>query len=244
MAYDTASDIIAVACAELGLQSVVDPYASLAAEQIQLRNLLNQCGRELVGAHQWQQLVKTHSFSTTASPPSDGKYALPSDFLYLINQTGWNSTNALPLGGPLTRQQYAYLVGSGLDAMTIYVAFNINQGEIELLPAPAPASQTITFHYMSNSWVDVLGAGTSFATKATDADDEIMFEPILISKMLVTRYKTSKGLPAQASMQEFQNMYALYTGLNQPAPILSLSVSYDYPYLNPWSNLPPTNFGS
>lgn len=246
MAYDTATDIIAVACAELGLQSVADPYSSQVAEQIQLRNLLNQCGRELYASYQWQQFVKTFTIDTTSSPPSDGKFALPSDYGYFVNQTGWTPTNVglgLPLGGPLTRQQYAYLVGTNLESSTIYVSFDINQGEIEVLPAPPPADIDITFHYMSNSWVNVHGTSVTFATKATAADDVIMFEPILISKMLIARYKTSKGLPAQASMQEFQNMYALFTGLNQPAPVLNLAVTYDFPYINPWTNVPQSGFG-
>jgi hypothetical protein len=247
MAYETATEIIASACVEIGLQSVADPYASLAAEQIQLRGLLNQCGRELYAAHQWQQFVKTDTIDTGVSPPADGKYALASDFGYFINQTGWSPSSSgigLPLGGPLTRQQYAYLVGTGLESSTIYISFNVNQGEMEVLPAPAPASVDITYHYMSNAWVDVLGAGTTFATKAVNASDIIQFEPILISKMLVARYKTAKGLPAQASTQEFQAMFAQFTGVNQPAPVLNMAVGYDFPYINPWTNVPQSGFGS
>lgn len=251
MAYDTAADIIAIACAELGLQSVADPYQSSVAEQIQLRNLLNQCGRELYASYQWQQFVKTDSIDTGATPDvdaPDGKYDLADDFGYFINSTGWTPTSSglgLPLNGPLTRQQYAYLVATDLESSTIYLSFNLNEGQLEVLPAPAPADTEITYNYMSNAWVNVEGLSATYATKTENATDVVMYEPIMISKMLVARYKTAKGLPAQASMQEFQQMYSLFTGLNQPAPILNVAGgSAGFPYLNPWNNVPQSGFGS
>lgn len=244
MTYETAEQIIESATVELGLQSVSDPYASLVTEQIQLRGLLNQCGRELAKMYQWQQLVEVATISTGASPVATGRYSLPSDFARMINQTGWNPTNNVPLGGPLTRQQYAYLIGTELNQTTIYITFNFAEGFFEVLPAPAPANTTITYHYLKNTWVNVLGGGTSFATKATNKIDVIQFDPILISKMLVARYKTTKGLPAQASMQEFQNMFDVLTGQDKPAPVLNMSGTADFPYINPWTNLPHTGYGS
>jgi hypothetical protein len=247
MAYDTTADIIAAACAELGLSSVSDPYSSLSDDQIQLRNLLNQCGRELYAMNEWQQFISSHTIDTGVSPPADGLFDLPDDFGYFINQTGWTPTNVgmgLPLGGPLTQQQYTYLVATNLAASTIYVSFLFTDGQLRVLPAPPPASIDITFQYISNGWVQVHGVAATRATKAENADDVVMFEPILMSKMLAMRYKQAKGLDAAGLEAQFQNLYSLFTGVNAPAPTLSLVAWTGFPYLNPWTNVPQTGFGS
>jgi hypothetical protein len=250
MAYDTAGDVIETALAMCGLSSVADPYASQDDVQVQIRALLNQCGRELYAAHQWQQFVRTETISTGADPGTthpDGNYDLPSDFGYFINQTGWTPTNigmGLPLAGPLTEQQYSYLVATNLASSTIYVSFRMADGYLSVLPAPAPANIDITFHYVSNGWVDVNGAGTSFASKAENSDDIIMFEPVLISTMLALRYKQAKNLNSKDTLEQFQSLFSLFTGVNASAPTLNMTGWIGFPYLNPWTNIPQTGFGS
>jgi hypothetical protein len=244
MAYDTTADIIATAAVMCGLSSVANPYSSSDDAQIQLRTLLNQCGRELYALHQWQQFVKTHSFDTGASPVSTGLYDLPSDFGYFINQTGWDTTNQVPLGGPVTEQQYALLVSTDLATTTVYVSFSLANMKIRVLPAPAPANTTITFQYMSNGWVYEAGDTTTRTTKADEADDVVMFEPVLITTMLALRYKQAKGLPAKDLLEQFQAQLSLFTGVNAPAPVLNMAGCGGFPYINPWSNLPNTGYGS
>jgi hypothetical protein len=250
MAYDTATDVIATALAMCGLTSVADPYASSDDVQVQIRALLNQCGRELYAAHQWQQFVRMETVSTGATPEidaPDGNYNLPSDFGYFINQTGWTPTNAgigLPLGGPLTEQQYTYLVATNLAASTIYVSFRIADGFLSVLPAPAPANIDITYHYVSNGWVQVHGVSANRASKAVNADDVIMFEPVLISTMLALRYKQAKNLNAKDTLEQFQTLFSLFTGVNTAAPVLNMTGWIGFPYLNPWTNIPQTGFGS
>lgn len=247
MAYDTALEIIQTAAVMCGLPAPEFPYSSDEEISVQMRTLLNQCGRELYSMHQWQQFLKTETISTGAVPVADGLYDLPSDFGYFINQTGWTPTNVgmgLPLGGPLTEQQWTYLVATNLASSTIYVSFKIADGKMAVLPAPAPADIDITFSYVSNGWVDVLGAGTTFASKATAPSDVIMFEPVLISTMLALRYKQAKGLDSAATLQQFQNLYAQFTGVNAAAPTLNLVDWVGFPYINPWTNIPQTGFGS
>lgn len=247
MAYETAGDIINTACAMIGLPVVADPYGSQDDIQVQMRTLLNQCGRELYASTQWQQFLRFYSFSTGSVPDPDGEYALPSDFGYFINQTGWTPTNVgmgLPLGGPLTEQQWAYLVATNLASSTIYISFRIADGKMAVLPAPAPADTTISFHYVSNAWVQVNGDPDTRATKTENTDDVVMFEPILITTMLALRYKQAKGLDSTALLDQFQSLYAQFTGVNAAAPTLNIVDWVGFPYLNPWTNIPQTGFGS
>ncbi len=247
MAYDTAEDIISTAAVMCGLSPPANPFSSNDDLAVQMRVLLNQCGRELYASFQWNQFVRSHTIDTGASPVADGRYDLPSDFGYFLNSTGWTPTNVglgLPLGGPLTEQQYTYLVATNLASSTIYVSFLFQEGQIQVLPAPAPADIDITFQYMSNAWVDVNGAGTSYASKAENDDDVIQFEPVLITTMLALRYKQAKGLKSSDTLEQFQALYSQFTGVNKPAPILNLADWTGFPYINPWTNIPQSGFGS
>jgi hypothetical protein len=218
---------------------------------IQLRTILNMCGRELWNKHQWQQFVRSFSLNTTSSPitPGGNAYAFPTDFGYWINQTGWTPNNlglGLPLGGPLSEAQWTTIVAQNLAASTIYISFRIVNNTIEVLPNPPPASTSITFEYMSRNWVQPAGT-TTLATrsdKCTSSTDTVLFESILMVKMLAARYKEAKGLDANSSLAQFAAAFQSATGMNKPAPVLYTAGGSYFPLLNVWTNTPPTGFGS
>ena len=244
--YDTSLDIINAAAVECGLGTFSSAFSSTDDAAIQLRTLLTQCGRELQGAYQWQQLLSSATISTGASPVSNGQYDLPSDFGYMINQTGWSPNSSgvgLPLGGPLTEQVWSALVGTNLASSTIYVSFKIASGVIQVLPAPAPANITLTYKYMSQNWVRVHGSTSSLATKVQYDDDVILFESILITKMLAARYKQAKGLDASAQLEQFESRFASAISLNAPSATLKLATVSGFPYLSV-QNIPQSGFGS
>lgn len=244
MAYDTATNVIAAACAECGITAVADPFSSTDDTQIQMRLLLNQCGRELYAMHQWQQFISQASIATTASPVATGLYDLPADFGYMINQTGWSPASGgtgFPMGGPLTRQQATYLVAVGATS-TVTLFFDLHTNKIAFIPPPAPASITITYDYMSNSWA--LSAASVLLTACTASDDVVKYEPILIATMLAMRFRQAKGVDAAKLEQRFQLLFAQFTGVNAPAPILRLARTMEYPYLNAWDNVRNTGYGA
>lgn len=249
-AFDTAGTIVSFAAVECGLTPVADPFASSAAEQVQLCTLLNMCGRELWAKNQWQQFVRSFSIDTTTDPitPGGNEYAFPSDYGYWINQTGWTPNNlglGLPLGGPLSEQQWTTVVAQNLAADTIYISFKIAGNVIQILPNPPPANTSITFEYMSRAWVQPTGT--------TDPDDRrdliaasadtVLFESILMVKMLAARYKEAKGLDATSSLAQFASAYQTATSINKPAPILNTAVQQWFPLINVWTNTPPTGYG-
>src|SRR5262245_12908250 len=126
MQYETSASIVNAVAAEVAsIQASVDVFTSVDATFFQLRTLLNSCGQELVSYYDWQKLIKLHSF-TTVVPPDTGDYSLPSDFERMINQTGWTPTNVglgLPLGGPLSPQDWQYIVNTGAGGSLVYVSF-------------------------------------------------------------------------------------------------------------------------
>lgn len=245
--YDTAADIINYALIECGLGSISDPFASSEETAIQMRTLLTQCGRELASnKYQWQQLVKSYSFNTGATPPEDGVYDLPADFGYLINQTGWTPNNlglGLPLTGPYTEQQWTAIIAQNLAASTVYIGFKVAAGTFQVLPQPAPVDTDITYEYMSSHWVRVHGADDVTASVVANADDVVIFESILITKMLAARYKQAKGLDAAASLDQFTAAFQSCTGMNSPAPVLNMATNRIFPLINIYTNTPPTGYG-
>jgi hypothetical protein len=242
--YDTAADIINGAAGECGLTAVPDPYASSDPAFIQLCGILKTSGLEMLSLYQWQKMVKEHSI-TTVVPPDDGNYDLPEDFGYMIDQTGWSPMSAgtgLPLGGPLSEQDWAYLVNTNLASSTIYVSFKISEGQFQVLPQPPPDGIEINFRYISRYWVAVAGSTTGTKFAPTQTDDIILFEPILMIKFLKLRYLEAKGFDTTAAVGQFLTMFQAWTGKDVSAPVLNMARSRYFPYLG-YRNIPETNYG-
>lgn len=242
--YDTAGDIINDAATEVGLTAVSDPYISTDPAFIQLCRLMTTAGQEMLSLHQWQKFVKAHSI-TAIVPPDTGNYDLPDDFAYLIDQTGWTPTNGgngLPLGGPLSEQDWTYLVNTNLAASQIYVSFKIAEGQIQLLPQPPANGTIINFEYISRWWVADPGTTTPAKDRCVASDDVVLFEPILIKKFLKLRFLEAKGFDTTAAAGQFLTMFQAWTGKDVSAPVLNMARSRFFPYLG-YRNIPETNFG-
>lgn len=247
--YDTAGDIVNSAAVECGLDTTGDPFSSPAPHMVQMCSLLTNCGRELYNKYQWQQFIENASYDTDTDiiVGTTNEFALPDDFAFLINQTGWTPNNlglGLPLGGPYTEQQWDAIVAQQLAASTIYIGFKIADGTFQVLPDPPPANTTITFGYMSRNWVQVEGVAANGATKVENSSDIVMFEPVMVVKMLAARYKQAKGLDATDSLDQFNAAFNSATSLNSPAPVLDMGRSMLFPLLNIFTNTPPTGYGS
>lgn len=150
MSFTTAGDIINEAAVEVGLSAVSDPYSSTDPNIVQMRQLLKSLGREIVHTRKWTILRRERSFTTVAG---QGSYPLPADFHEMLNQTWWNRTNRLPVGGPLSPQEWQYLKAR-LVGVVFNVLFRPMQNVIELYPdTNTPGGYEIAFEYQSEWWV-------------------------------------------------------------------------------------------
>lgn len=237
--WDDAGTIINDAAVEVGLTAVTDPFASNDPAFVQLCRLLTSAGRELLGLHQWQKFVATHQITTTAL--DTGEYPLPDDFLYIIDQTGWTPTNRLPLGGPLSAQDWSFIVGSDWNQYTIYVSFREFDGSFWIQPNnPVPEGIEITFEYITNTWAE--DSSSVRLNRVTASDDIVFFPPVLIMKMLKLRFLEAKGFDTTAALGQFNTALATWLPKDKSAPVLSMSNRRLFPYLD-WRNIPETNFG-
>lgn len=148
-AFDTAQNLINDAAVELGLAASSDVWASQDPNFIQLRGLLKSLGRWLWRKRRWSWLQQVYTFTTVQG---QGRYDLPADFGSMIEQTGWNRTNRVPLAGPLSPQQWEFLAGwsQGVVYTVLFRPFN---RQLWLYPpVSTPGSYAIAFEYASRYW--------------------------------------------------------------------------------------------
>ena len=171
----TAIEILNRVAAEVGLEPVADPFTSNEQHFRQMRYLLQTCGEELALAYPWEFLNETHQITTVAATDT-GDYDLPSDFHYMIPQTGWERANNVPLGGPLNAQDWTYLLGRDLVSSTIYASFRLKAGQFSIFPQPPPDGLDINFEYQRRTWVQDAAAPTVYTADVSVGSDTPLFE--------------------------------------------------------------------
>jgi len=240
--YATALDVINRAALEVGLIPSPDPVGSGDESFIQLAGLLGSAGQELVELHPWQILVKP--FEVITQIGDTGVYDLPDDFAYMIDQTGWDRTNRVAIGGPLSAQDWSYLKGRDLVSQSIYASFRLAEGQFLLFPQPPPVGLEVSFEYINRNWVKEQGPQDIYKDFPTASSDIILYDPVLIVKFLKLKFLQAKAFPSDAAALEFENMFNSRTGKDAGAPILSASnSSRGVPYLNSYYNTPDTGYG-
>jgi hypothetical protein len=184
--YLTVAQIVKQTAINLGLPTVDDPVSSTDPLQVQLVGLLTEAGRDIVLKHEWPQLVAEEIVTTVAGQVD---YTLPSDFLHIIPQSGWNRTTRFPLGGPLSVQEWQYLKAA-VVGVTFNVLFRVTPTLMRLFPTP-PVGFTIAYEYQSRNWLSK--AGTTPATvnltsslqrSFASVEDSILYFPVDFSSDL------------------------------------------------------------
>ncbi|GAF97017.1 unnamed protein product, partial [marine sediment metagenome] len=211
---------------------------------IQLQELLDAAGQELVELHPWQILTQTHQILTTEA--DSGVYPLPDDYSYMIDQTGWEHKNRVALGGPLSPQDWTYLAGRDLVSQSIYASFREVDGQFAIYPQdPVPDGLDINFEYISRNWVQQNTDPVTYSDVVASGGDLVLYEPIMIVKFLKCKFLEAKGFDSSSARLEFENMFNSRSGKDTGAAILSASRSgRRFPYLDAFNNTPDTGYGS
>ena len=249
----TANDILNRVAAEVGLAPAEDPWGSSQPEFIQMTHLLNIAGEELCQLYPWEFLMREHGIVTQST--DTGNYKLPDDFLYMINQTGWERAENVPLFGPLTPQDWQYLLGRDLVSHTIYASFRIQQGAFTIFPQPPPDGLDIHFEYISRNWVidSTVESGTSAQEASTLAlidrvkvgSDTPVFDRTMLSRLLKVKFLEAKGLDATKAQADLNQMFQMLTSHDKGAGILTAGRNRrGFPYLDGFNSVPDTGYGS
>ena len=237
-----ANDILNRVAAEVGLEPITDPWGSPKQEFSQMRYLLNIAGEELSQLYEWEFLMREYSLTT--SDTDTGIYDLPTDFLYMINQTGWERAENVPLYGPLSPQDWQYLLGRDLVDRTIYASFRLQQGKFTIFPQPPPNGLDIHYEYISKNWVEDSTSSGKFIDRVNRGADTPLFDRTLISRLLKVKFLEAKGLDATKAQADLNQSFGLLTAHDKGAEVLSAGRGRGgYPYLDGLCSTPDTGYG-
>jgi hypothetical protein len=237
-----AADILNRVAAEVGIAPVQAPYSSQDPFFIQLQYLLNTAGEELMQAYPWEALVRSHQIVTQVG--DTGEYDMPEDFGYILNQTEWDRTNNVPMGGPLSASEWTYLKGRDLASNTLYASFRIAQGKFNVFPSDPIVGLDLNFEYITTDWVWNGDAQfPEFKDSITEPSDVPLFDKTLITRALKVKYLESGGFDTTKAQADYNQICAFLTGNDKGAPILNAGRGRGgFPYLSVW-NTPDTGYG-
>ena len=125
-------------------------------------------------AHDWQELLKEHTFSSVASTAG---YALPSDFDRFVNNTFWNTTEQWQIIGPMTSEEWRILQNSTTSGAAVGEYFRIRDKEIKIFATPT-AIESYIYEYISDLIVES-SVGTGQTTWLADSDVPAIDEYLL-----------------------------------------------------------------
>ena len=235
------SDIINRAAVEVGLNAVVDPMGSNDENFVQLRFLLNSAGQEIAEYKPWQGLMREFSLETKAG--DTGNYSLPNDFLYMIDQTGWQLDKSAPVGGPLSAQTWSYLDGSGTGRANTHISFRIHDNTLQLFPQPPAAGISLKFQYMSRNWLRSAADPLITYDAAQNNADQSLLDGLLLIKFLKVKFLDAKGIDSSSQRLEFENLLQARMGHDTGAPVLAIGSTNRSWELDSRRNVPDTNYG-
>jgi hypothetical protein len=198
----TALEIVQEAAAEIGLP-VPSSLLDTDALTVQMRVLLNSCGRDLREAFPWNALTRIHTFDTVIGQE---EYALPTDYGYLPVESQWNKDAAWPLLGPKPTREWMALSVSA-QAFT-QQRFALYGNAFKVAPLPT-AEETIGIAYISACWVAV--DADTVADRVEADTDRPLLDAMLLKKLLKIKLLGSKGLDTTLAVQEFTLYYGVLT---------------------------------
>ena len=237
-----ANDILNRVAAEVGLEPISNPWDSAKQELRQMRFLLNIAGEELSQLYQWEFLNQEHQITT--SDTDSGDYPLPDDFLYMINQTGWERAENVPLFGPLSAQDWQWLLGRDLVSHTIYASFRIKEGLFSIFPQPPPNGLDIHFEYVSRNWVVDSSTGDTLTDRVKTGADTPLYDRTLLSRYLKVKFLEAKSLDTTKAQADLDQMFGLLTAHDKGAEVLSAGRNRrGFPYLDGFTSVPDTGYG-
>jgi hypothetical protein len=241
MAWDTALNILNDSAKGLGLISaaLTDPFANTNPNIVQLCQLLNDLGQDLLRDYSWSHLRKEYTFSTANGTAS---YALPTDLARVVDQTAWNRTQQMPMRGPVNGQQWQQLQ-AGLVSFTLPGAFRIF-GDLFYIYSTPTAIETIAYEYQSRYWVKPTGQSSPTSESTTAYQDTLYFDRRVLVTGLKLYFRRAKGFDSTAAQDEFTRAVERAMENDSAAPVLSLNGGTGGMRLLDGLNVPETGFGS
>jgi hypothetical protein len=234
----TAGQILNMVATEAGLPEASNPYASTNAYFVQLRTLLKSAGLEISQARDWKVLEKEAVITGDGVTTS---FALPSDFLRLKDESGFDRTSNRSFGGPVSAPGWQGLRASGVTP-SLRPLYRVQAGRMVFFEAPADAS-TLAYEYVSRFWVASDGAASADSYFPAAAGDVVMLEPLMVTRLVKAKFRQAKGFDTMSDFADYERALDAAASL-EPAPVLNLGAcSPRSERFIGTANLPDTGYG-
>lgn len=235
--YETAKDIINTVAVECGLNENSAPFSSPDPAFKQLIRLLTICGRVLA-VMPWNSAQRVHTFTTTSAT----EYSLPDDFLSMADATLYDVTNGQSAYGSASPQVWTLWLNDN-PSVTFRALFRIAQRKLVIAAGSIPVGSSVSFEYRSRAWVQSAASATTFKDKVESAGDVVLYEPVLISRMLRYKFLESKGFDTRAALAEFTALLDAVKSTDKPAEILDLTKTITGSRFLDTENVPDSGYG-
>lgn len=191
MAKMTLLAMVQQAAAEVGQTAPATLVGNTDTTAIQMLALAQREGREvskMAGPWDgWPALRSEYTFPTVIGQAA---YTFPTDFQWIIVQTGWDRTFKWQLIGPVSAQEWQVLK-SGITVTGPSFRFRIMSGSIYLDPTPT-VIDNLVFEYYRNTWCQSVTL-VAQALWAADTDTYVLEDDLMILG-LKWRFLRAKGL--------------------------------------------------
>lgn len=189
---------------EQGLTTIADATSD-AKDAATLRRLVNVECNALSRRFDWSALQTEHTFATVASTAS---YALPDDYLRIIQDTAWNRSDYWQVRGATSPQEWQ-LRKSGLVTPSIRDRFRVKGTGSTFFIDPTPdEAQTLVFEYISKNWAVDADDGSA-KSSATKNGDTFLFDEYLIERGVTWRFLSRLGMPYAEERDQYEKQFNL-----------------------------------
>lgn len=153
-------------CRRIGAPNPATVFGSSDKKILQIIGLLEEEVNDLASRHTWQGLNREAVHNTIAAEDQGDINTLDPGFRFIRNNTIWDTTDQLPVIGPLNGQQWQALKAVGNTGPRFQFRFRGDR----LLVSPVPAAGHVwKFEYESKYAIkDANGTAKEFFTSDTD----------------------------------------------------------------------------
>lgn len=181
----------------------------------------------------------TVSASGTTFTLTKVRYAMPSDFYYIIDDTQWDKSKHWKMQGPCTPQQWQWLL-SGYISTGPRIRFRIFGNYFQIWPNIGVAD-TLGFEYVSNQWA--LDASSVAKTSFTADTDTCIFPDRLMVLGLKLKYFAVKGFDTRVYQREYDDQLSSAFAADAGSPTLSMCPKPTNVLIG-WANIPDSGYGT
>lgn len=215
---------------------------------LQIVKAINDGMADMIGEAVWPDFIVQHTISVEALAPGQEErgYDLPDDFFKFIDRTQNDKTALWPDYNSVSAMNWQALQTIAIG-VTIQLMWRYKDGQLFFLRPPAAGSPHIfQFEYLSQAYV-IDEDGDTMKNRATHDGDVILFDPFLVEKYAVAKWKEMKGFDNTAAMAAYQRAFDQRFNRQQAGDTISM-VGRNGPWpalhLIGGGNLPQTGYGA